>query len=121
MRLFKLDERKTTLYTRYGLFVSIGIAVILALFFRSVVDIWHVFGSVGTPALLLPVFFSFVGSRRLGVDHIERCAGPGVVYIQVPDGGRRILAGDRADIPRTGCFAGNLRVLFASGNKAFAE
>ncbi len=65
MRLFKLDERKTTLYTRYGLFVSIGIAVILALFFRSVVDIWHVFGSVGTPALLLPVFFSFVGSRRL--------------------------------------------------------
>jgi Na+/pantothenate symporter len=39
--------------------------VVFALFFRSAVDIWHAFGSVGTPALLVPVFFAFVGKRRL--------------------------------------------------------
>ena len=36
----------------------------MALFFRSVVQIWYVFGSVGTPALLLPVWSAFRGRRR---------------------------------------------------------
>jgi Na+/pantothenate symporter len=39
--------------------------VVLALFFRSVIDVWYVFGSIGTPALLVPVFTAFVGKRRL--------------------------------------------------------
>jgi len=41
------------------------LAVVLALFFRSVIDVWYVFGSIGTPALLIPVFTAFVGKRRL--------------------------------------------------------
>ena len=53
------------LFSRIGLFVAVALAVTLAVFFRSVVDIWYVFGSVGTPALLIPVFTSFVGSRRM--------------------------------------------------------
>ncbi len=64
-RLLKLRERGVLLYTRLGLVLSTLLAVILALFFRSVVDIWYVFGSIGTPALLVPVFSSFVGKRRL--------------------------------------------------------
>ncbi|HOP06311.1 MAG TPA: sodium:solute symporter family protein [candidate division Zixibacteria bacterium] len=52
-------------WTRIGLFFSTALAVVLALFFRSVVDIWHLFGSIGTPALLVPLFFAFVGKRRL--------------------------------------------------------
>jgi SSS family solute:Na+ symporter len=64
-RLLKLSERGILLYTRLGLVISTLLAVILALFFRSAVDIWYVFGSIGTPALLLPVFFSFVSKRRL--------------------------------------------------------
>lgn len=64
-RLFKLRERGILFYTRLGLIISTLLAVILALFFRSVVDIWYVFGSIGTPALLVPVFFSFVGKRLL--------------------------------------------------------
>jgi len=64
-RLFKLNDRGIMLYTRIGLVVSTLLAIILALFFRSVVDIWYVFGSIGTPALLVPVFFSFVGRHRL--------------------------------------------------------
>ncbi len=65
MRLFRIPELKTTLYTRIGLVVTTVLAVAMVLFFRSVVDIWHVFGSIGTPALLVPVFTSFVGRRRL--------------------------------------------------------
>ncbi|UCG62477.1 MAG: sodium:solute symporter family protein [Candidatus Zixiibacteriota bacterium] len=65
MRLFRIEENKVTYYTRIGLFVTVLLAVTIVLFFRSVIDIWYAFGSIGTPALLVPVFFSFVGKRRL--------------------------------------------------------
>lgn len=64
-RLRKMSDSAITKYTRLGLFISLALAIVLALFFRSVVDIWYVFGTIGTPALLVPVFFSFVGKRRL--------------------------------------------------------
>jgi len=65
LRSFRISDGKITTYTRIGLVIAIVMAVVLALFFQSVVDIWHVFGSIGTPALLLPVISSFVGKRRL--------------------------------------------------------
>jgi SSS family solute:Na+ symporter len=64
-RLKRNAAAHITQWSRLGLFISSGLAVVLALFFQSVVDIWHAFGSVGTPALLIPVFTSFVGQRRL--------------------------------------------------------
>jgi SSS family solute:Na+ symporter len=64
-RGFGVSEREVTVYTRFGLVISVMLAVVLAIFFRSAVDIWHAFGSIGTPALLVPVFFGFVGRRRL--------------------------------------------------------
>jgi SSS family solute:Na+ symporter len=64
-RLFGIDHRKVTMWTRWGLVLSALLAVVLAIYFRSVVEIWYVFGSVGTPALLVPVFSAFVGRRRL--------------------------------------------------------
>lgn len=64
-RLGNIREDQVTRYTKLGLVISSVLAIVLALFFRSVVDIWYVFGSIGTPALLVPVFFSFVGKRRL--------------------------------------------------------
>lgn len=36
-----------------------GLAILIALRFRSVVDIWHDLGSVGTPTLLVPLATSF--------------------------------------------------------------
>ncbi len=63
-RAGKMSDRDILKYTRWGLFLSAVLAVMFALFFQSVVDIWHALGSVGTPALLVPVFFSFVGRRR---------------------------------------------------------
>ena len=49
-----IAKDQITRYTRIGLVLTTLLAVLMALFFRSVVDIWYVFGSVGTPALLLP-------------------------------------------------------------------
>ena len=69
MRLFRVDESQTTRLTRLGLIVTMIVATVPLLVFGSVVDIWHVLGSVGTPALLVPVFFSFVGRRRLKPVH----------------------------------------------------
>ena len=43
--------------------VAIG-AMLIAMYFRSVVDIWYVFGTVGTPALLLPVITTFFPRAR---------------------------------------------------------
>lgn len=40
------------------------LAIVLALYFRSVVDIWYVIGSVITPALLLPVVVSFSNAYK---------------------------------------------------------
>lgn len=64
-RLGLIGEEQITHYTRLGLVVTMALAICLALFFKSVVDIWYLFGSIGTPALLIPVFTSFVGRRRL--------------------------------------------------------
>ena len=63
-RVMGRGEEKVTFFTRLGLIIAVGLAVGFALFFRSAIDIWYAFGSVGTPALLVPVFFSFVGKRR---------------------------------------------------------
>lgn len=65
MKIFTIDEKMTTTYTRIGLIVTALLAIVPLFFFDSVIEIWKFFGSVGTPALLVPVFFSFVGSKRL--------------------------------------------------------
>nr|MBN2277612.1 sodium:solute symporter family protein [candidate division Zixibacteria bacterium] len=64
-RIFRVPDEKMKYYTRIGLALSAVLAVTAALFFRSIVDIWHHFGSVGTPALLVPLFFAFNGRRRM--------------------------------------------------------
>jgi SSS family solute:Na+ symporter len=64
-RIGRVANDKLIWFTRLGLIISAGLAVVLALFFRSVVDIWHLFGSIGTPALLLPVLLAFLSKRPL--------------------------------------------------------
>jgi SSS family solute:Na+ symporter len=65
LKLFKNKDDKITFYTRIGLMVTFVLAIAPLLIFDSVVEIWYLFGTVGTPALMVPVFFSFVGKRRL--------------------------------------------------------
>jgi len=49
---------------RLALPLVAALSVLLAIQFRSVVDIWYVFGTVATPALLLPVLTSFWPEAR---------------------------------------------------------
>lgn len=64
-RIFRVTEDKIPFYTRLGLVISAIIALIGALYFKSIIDIWHDFGSVGTPALLVPLFFAYYGTRKI--------------------------------------------------------
>jgi SSS family solute:Na+ symporter len=68
-RIFKSDPKNVAAWTRWGLLISAVLAVVLAIFFRSVVEIWFVFGSIGTPALLVPVFVAFNGRRKLAATY----------------------------------------------------
>ncbi len=72
-RFKKVSESQIVKLTRLGLFVSAGLSIVWSLFFRSAVDIWYAFGSIGTPALLIPVVTSLVGKRRMEGVHAFIC------------------------------------------------
>lgn len=78
-RVWPFDESRITRMTRVGLAVSTILALVVGLFFRSAVDIWYAFGSVGAPALVVPVVSSFVGRWRL--------SGPAAMLSIVMSGG----------------------------------
>ena len=64
-RFKRVTESQIIKLTQFGLILAAAMAIVWALFFQSAVDIWHAFGSIATPALLVPVLTSFVGKRRL--------------------------------------------------------
>lgn len=58
-------EKPIFFYIKIGMGLALFLSVLFALFFKSAIDIWHAFGSVGTPALLIPLFYAFVGKKKL--------------------------------------------------------
>ena len=54
-----------TFLSRIGLVISGALAIIIALYFKSVIDIWYVFGTLGTCAMLLPLGTSFSDKWRM--------------------------------------------------------
>jgi solute:Na+ symporter, SSS family len=64
-RIFPRAKDQITRYTRIGLVVSTVLAVVLALYYRSVIEIWYLYGTIGAPALMVPMVTTFVGKRRL--------------------------------------------------------
>jgi SSS family solute:Na+ symporter len=62
-RLFK-NKHDIARYTRIGLILTTAIAVVFAIYFQSVIEIWYAYGTVGAPALLVPVVSTFIGKRR---------------------------------------------------------
>ena len=53
------DESRVNRYAQVGFLVTAVVAVVLAVFFRSAVDLWHDVGSVGVPALLVTLASSY--------------------------------------------------------------
>ena len=52
-------------FTRYGLVVAALLSILLALTYRSVVDLWYLFGSLVIPVLLIPLLASFSANFKL--------------------------------------------------------
>jgi len=63
-RFKKFKESRIKYYTALGLAISSTGTILIALVSDSVVDIWHDFGSVGTPALLFPLMTSYWGRYK---------------------------------------------------------
>lgn len=63
--IHKLRGGDITRLTRIGLVVAGGAAVLIALFERSVVEIWYDLGSISTGALLIPLGTSFDARIRM--------------------------------------------------------
>ncbi len=74
IRGFKDDSARVTLYIRAGLVITITGGIILAYYFRSVIDIWYTLGTIGIPALLIPMVSSF--SQRLRLS-------PGMAFVSI--------------------------------------
>jgi len=63
--IWRLKGGDITRLSRFGLLLSGILAVIIALYFRSVIDIWYVFGTLGTCAMLIPLASSFSERFRM--------------------------------------------------------
>lgn len=57
------EENELRRWTMIGLALSTALALIFALVFDSIVDVWREFGSVGIPALLAPALIAFLAKK----------------------------------------------------------
>jgi len=59
------DESKLKTYTITGLLISGGVAIILAYFIPSVIEIWYTIGSFCIPGIILPVISSYYAKFKI--------------------------------------------------------
>ena len=59
------EERVVPWATRIGLLVTGALSIAIALHYRSVIDVWKDFGSVITPALLVPTLTALIPRWRM--------------------------------------------------------
>ncbi len=59
------DESRINTYVQIGFVVTALLALAIALFFRSAVDLWYAVGSIGVPALLVPLLSSYSPRWRM--------------------------------------------------------
>ena len=60
-----LTSNQMTRYSRIGLVIACALGIVIALYFRSVIDIWYNFGTLTTVALLIPLANSFSSRPRM--------------------------------------------------------
>ena len=59
--IFKKDatEKQVLNFTKIGIIITAGFAVIIALFFDSIIAMWYTIGTIGISALIVPILFGF--------------------------------------------------------------
>ncbi len=80
--LHKIWGGDATKLTRWGLVVAGGIAILIAIYKRSVVDIWYDLGSISTASLLIPLVTSFSQRWRMR---------PNFAFMAVVAGGMAVI------------------------------
>ncbi|MFA3781854.1 sodium:solute symporter [Melioribacteraceae bacterium 4301-Me] len=59
------NQLKITTYTRWGLIFSSVISIIIALFFKSVIQIWYTIGSICIPSLVILIISSYYAKIKI--------------------------------------------------------
>lgn len=64
--IFKRDatEKQVINVTKIGIIITAGFAVVLALFFKSVIAMWYTIGTIGISALIVPILAGFFYKGR---------------------------------------------------------
>ncbi len=60
----KATDKQVMRVTRIGIYLTAGIACLIAIFFHSLVGMWYTIGTVGISALLVPMMFGFFYKGR---------------------------------------------------------
>lgn len=83
--IWRLKGGDITKLSRIGLVLSGILAIIIALYFRSVIDIWYVFGTLGTCAMLMPLASSFSDRFRMSPQSafVSMIAAPAVAFVWI--------------------------------------
>jgi len=65
--IFKKDatEKQVIRATKIGIIITVGFAIVLSLYFTSIVDMWYYIGTVGISAMIVPILFGFFYKKRL--------------------------------------------------------
>ncbi len=79
------DDSNLNRYTRLGLLITFAISVAVALLSSSIITIWFQFGSIATPALLLPLLSSFSPKWKMrplfAFLNIVACGGLSAIWL----------------------------------------
>jgi len=64
--IFKKEatEKQVMNMTKIGIIITIGFAVIISLFFDSIVAMWYTIGTIGISALIVPILIGFFYKRK---------------------------------------------------------
>ena len=61
----KPSDQKIVQLSKYGMIVTGVLSVLIALYFKSIIDIWYYFGSLTTASLLIPLFSSYYSNKPM--------------------------------------------------------
>lgn len=79
--IFKKEatEKQVMNVTKIGIIITIGFAVVLSLFFNSIVTMWYTIGTIGISALIVPILvgFFYKGKKSPLASVLSMIAGSG--------------------------------------------
>jgi SSS family solute:Na+ symporter len=88
--IFKKDatEEQVIKATKIGIIITVGFAIILSLYFDSIVDMWYYIGTIGISAMIVPILvgFFYKGKKSPLAAIISMIVGSGTALIWVIHG-----------------------------------